>query len=287
MAYFKQERSSVFEFSEALAPSGVERECFLNDELKTASADGGHQLLLVDDDLKFCRLTADYLSRFGYAVSLSHDGEGALKLLADGDFDAVILDVMMPGMDGFEVLRRIREKWQLPVLMLTALGDETDRIVGLEIGADDYLPKTFSPRELLARLRAVLRRVRRTVEPNLKVSGEGAEASKDELNLGALIIDLASRSATLSGQSLALTPVEFDLLVVLGQSRGRVKSREQLLNEIRDRNYDIFDRSIDVHISALRRKLGDPPQNPRFIRTVRSAGYMLINQSESEGGDES
>ncbi len=286
MAYFKQEQKFQFEFSESLTPAASEREYCLNDGLKTASAEGGDNLLLVDDDLKFCRLTADYLSRFGFKVSLSHDGEGALKLLAEGDFDAVILDVMMPGMDGFEVLRRIREKWPLPVLMLTALGDETDRIVGLEIGADDYLPKTFSPRELLARLRAVLRRVRRTSEPLLKVSGEGNFPGKDELNLGALVIDLAARSATLSGQALALTPVEFDLLVVLGQSRGRVKSREQLLNEIRDRNYDIFDRSIDVHISALRRKLADPPQNPRFIRTVRSAGYMLISPSESEGGDE-
>ncbi len=234
------------------------------------------KILLVDDDLKFCRLTADYLGRFGFAVSLANDGQEALTKLEKDGFDAVVLDVMMPGMDGFEVLKRIRDRCDTPVLMLTALGDETDRIVGLEIGADDYLPKTFSPRELLARLRAVLRRAQRP--ETRRAETEAGKSFRDELIVGALVFDLAARLVYLEGEMLALTPVEYDLLLVLAQSKGRIKSREQLLNEIRDRNYDIFDRSIDVHISALRKKLGDPPQNPRFIRTVRSAGYMLLSQ---------
>ncbi|MBN8661466.1 MAG: response regulator transcription factor [Candidatus Obscuribacter phosphatis] len=234
------------------------------------------KILLVDDDLKFCRLTADYLGRFGFAVSLANDGQEALARLEKDGFDAVVLDVMMPGMDGFEVLKRIRDRCDTPVLMLTALGDETDRIVGLEIGADDYLPKTFSPRELLARLRAVLRRAQRP--EGRRVEAEPGKSGRDELIVGALVFDLAARLVYLEGETLSLTPVEYDLLLVLAQSKGRIKSREQLLNEIRDRNYDIFDRSIDVHISALRKKLGDPPQNPRFIRTVRSAGYMLLAQ---------
>ncbi len=231
-------------------------------------------LLLVDDDLKFCRLTGDYLSRYDFQVTVVHDGPTALKQLSEGEFEAVILDVMLPGMDGFEILRKIRETSDLPVLMLTALGDETDRIVGLEIGADDYLPKTFSPRELLARLRAVLRRSARSQKT------EDEKSEKAEILVGPLSIQVDSRAVVLDGEELALTPVEFDLLFVLAQSIGRIKSREQLLNEIRDRNYDIFDRSIDVHISALRRKLGDDPHSPRYIRTVRSAGYMLLPQDK-------
>lgn len=214
------------------------------------------------------------MSRYDFQVTVVHDGPTALKQLSEGEFEAVILDVMLPGMDGFEILRKIRETSELPVLMLTALGDETDRIVGLEIGADDYLPKTFSPRELLARLRAVLRRSARSQ----KIDEEKSE--KAEIFVGPLSIQVDSRAVLLDGEELALTPVEFDLLFVLAQSVGRIKSREQLLNEIRDRNYDIFDRSIDVHISALRRKLGDDPHNPRYIRTVRSAGYMLLPQDK-------
>jgi DNA-binding response OmpR family regulator len=158
----------------------------------------------------------------------------------------------------------------VPVLMLTARGDEADRIVGLEIGADDYLPKTFSTRELLARLRAVTRRATRAATP------DAAEA-QSELVVGRLRVNTGSHVAVLGDQALELTPVEFALLASLARARGRVKSREQLLEEIRDRNFDVFDRSIDVHISALRKKLGDDPKEPRFIRTVRAAGYMLIN----------
>ncbi|MDQ5935288.1 MAG: two-component system, OmpR family, response regulator RstA [Cyanobacteriota bacterium erpe_2018_sw_21hr_WHONDRS-SW48-000092_B_bin.40] len=227
------------------------------------------RLLLVDDDQKYCRLISDYLSRYGYEVTAVHDGQSGLQLSVGHGFDAIILDVMLPGLDGYAVLKKLREQSQIPVLMLTALGDETDRIVGLEIGADDYLPKTFSPRELLARLRAVLRRTKAVEQSN-----------KTEITVGPLAIDLLARRANLGDELLTLTPVEFDLLVVLAQAKGRVQTREHLLNEIRERNYDIFDRTIDVHISALRRKLQDDPKNPRFIRTVRAAGYMLIDQSE-------
>jgi len=231
----------------------------------------GSRLLLVDDDQKYCRLISDYLSRYGYEVTAVHDGQSGLQLSNGHGFDAIILDVMLPGLDGYAVLKKLREQSQIPVLMLTALGDETDRIVGLEIGADDYLPKTFSPRELLARLRAVLRRTKAAEQNN-----------KTEITVGPLVIDLLARRANLGDELLALTPVEFDLLVVLAQAKGRVQTREHLLNEIRERNYDIFDRTIDVHISALRRKLQDDPKNPRFIRTVRAAGYMLIDQTDRE-----
>jgi DNA-binding response OmpR family regulator len=233
-----------------------------------STAGGPIRLLLIDDDTKFCRLIGDYLARYGYEVHPVHSGPEGLQLALAQSWSAVVLDVMLPGMDGFEVLRRLREQHDMPVLMLTALGDETERIVGLEIGADDYLPKTSSPRELLARLRAVLRRA---IRPK-----SGDAPIKPEIVVGPLTINAAARVATLEGERLTLTPVEFELLVVLAQSRGRVKTREELINEIRDRNYEVYDRSVDVHISALRRKLRDDPKSPRFIRTVRAAGYMLI-----------
>ncbi len=229
------------------------------------------RLLVVDDDIKFCRLISDYLSRYGYDVTLVHDGLAALQIALSGTWDAIILDVMLPGLEGYGVLKRLREETQVPILMLTAMGDETDRIVGLELGADDYLPKTFSPRELVARLRAVLRRTNRPVT----IAG-----SDSEIVVGRISINTGSRAVTNNGELLLLTPVEFDLLVVLANARGRIKTREQLLNEIRDRHFDIYDRSIDVHISALRRKLKDDPKSPKYIRTIRSAGYMLINPSE-------
>jgi DNA-binding response OmpR family regulator len=184
---------------------------------------------------------------------------------------AVVLDVMLPGLDGFEVLKRIRTRSTVPVLMLTARGEEPDRIVGLEMGADDYLPKTFSPRELLARLRAVTRRSSQT-------ASHAGEETEPELRAGALHINVGARVAVLADQPLDLTPVEFDLLHSLARARGRVKTREQLLEEIRERNYDVFDRSIDVHISALRKKLNDDAKEPQFIKTVRSAGYMFLKQ---------
>jgi DNA-binding response OmpR family regulator len=224
------------------------------------------RLLLIDDDIKFCRLVAAYLTSHGYDVTTVHDGDSAVQIATDGTWNAIILDVMMPGMNGYEVLRKIRDRLHVPVLMLTALGDEeTDRIVGLEIGADDYLPKSISPREILAHLRAVMRRTTRGI----------AEIS--DIVVGPLTINPPARTAELAGELLILTPVEFELLTILAQAKGRVKTREDLLSDMRDRDYDKFDRSIDVHISALRKKLQDDPKNPRFIRTVRSAGYMLID----------
>jgi DNA-binding response OmpR family regulator len=240
--------------------------------MTAATPDSGlTRVLMIDDDKKLCRLVTTYLEPLGFAVSAIHTGpEGVERATAVGPAapHVVILDVMLPGLDGFEVLKRIRQKSAVPVLMLTARGDETDRIVGLEVGADDYLPKTFSTRELLARLRAVLRRSALNSAP--------AEPPPKEIVVGDLRLNLDARSAVLGAEPLVLTPVEFDLLASLAKAKGRIKSRETLLNEARDRNYDVFDRSIDVHISALRKKLHDDAKEPRFIRTVRSAGYMMV-----------
>lgn len=236
--------------------------------------DAPARLLVIDDDRKLCRLIADYLDSMGYAVSAVHTGPEGVEAAVGGSWQAVILDLMLPGMDGYEVLKRIRTKSDVPVLMLTARGDEADRIVGLEIGADDYLPKTFSTRELLARLRAVTRRAARE-----KPAAEWPADAPPPLRpivIGPLSIYAETRTVQLAGQPLILTPVEFDLLLSLAKARGRVKSREQLLEEIRAREYEVFDRSVDVHISLLRKKLGDDPKQPRFIRTLRAAGYMLI-----------
>jgi DNA-binding response OmpR family regulator len=231
---------------------------------------GRIRVLVIDDDKKLCRLIKDYLEPMGYDVAAAHTGPDGVERAANAPWHAVILDVMLPGLDGFEVLKQIRRTSDVPVLMLTARGDEADRIVGLEIGADDYLPKTFSTRELLARLRAVTRRATRA-------ASQDEDSSEGELVVGRLRVNPGAHTAVLGDQPLTLTPVEFDLLCSLARARGRVRTREALLEEIRDRNYDVFDRSIDVHISALRKKLGDDPKTPRFIRTVRAAGYMLIN----------
>ena len=237
------------------------------------SFDGRTRLLMIDDDRKLCRLVTTYLQPLGFDVTAVHTGpEGVERATtAEEPWHAVILDVMLPGIDGFEVLKKIRARSSVPVLMLTARGDETDRIVGLEVGADDYLPKTFSTRELLARLRAVLRRS----AASAAAAGK-AEAPPTELVVGPLRVNLDARSAVLDTTPLVLTPVEFDLLASLSKAKGRVKTREALLDECRDRNYDVFDRSIDVHISSLRKKLGDDAKEPRYIRTVRSAWYMMV-----------
>ena len=225
------------------------------------------RVLVIDDDRKLCRLIREYLEPLGYTVQSAHTGQDGLDYATAESWHAVLLDVMLPGLDGFEVLKGIRRKSDVPVLMLTARGDEADRIVGLEIGADDYLPKTFSTRELLARLRAVTRRTTRAP----------SEDSAEEVVVGPLRINVSAHTAVLGDKPLTLTAVEFDLLTSLARSRGRVKTREQLLEEVRTRDYDVFDRSIDVHIAALRKKLGDDAKEPHFIKTVRAVGYMLIN----------
>lgn len=214
-----------------------------------------------------CGLIRDYLDPLGFDVTFAHTGTDGLRQAQSGNWDAIILDVMLPGLDGFELLRRLRAASAVPVLMLTGLGAETDRIVGLEIGADDYLPKTFSMRELLARLRAVLRRAQGPAAPK-----ESIEAPVEVNNL---FVDPGPRLAKLDGKLLDLTPVEFDLLLSLARAAGRVRSREQLLRDASSREYDVFDRSIDVHISSLRRKLGDTAANSKYIQTVRAAGYMM------------
>ena len=227
------------------------------------------KILIVDDDRKLCRLVADYLEPMGYAVEAAHNGAQGLQMIEEGDYHAVILDVMMPQMDGFEVLKRLRRESDIPVLMLTARGEETDRIVGLEMGADDYLPKTFSSRELLARLRAVTRRY--TISER-----QAASAAKDKVLIFAnLEIEQSSRTVRLDAKTLNLTPIEYDLLLILARSAGRVLSRDQLLDAVAGRSYEVFDRSIDVHISSLRRKLGENPRKPKFIKTVRTAGYLF------------
>jgi DNA-binding response OmpR family regulator len=226
-------------------------------------------LLLVDDDLKLCRLVKTYLEPMGYVVTTAHNGVDGLSLTLDGQYDAVILDVMLPGLNGFEVLKQIRAASNVPVLMLTGLGEESDRIVGLELGADDYLPKTFSTRELLARLRALIRRSRMTT----KAQNEEREAG---VTVGELRLDPESRQAVLGPLPIILTAVEFDLLISLARAVGRVKTRERLLLEVAERDFEVFDRSIDVHISSIRRKLGDDPRTPTFIQTIRGVGYMML-----------
>ncbi|MGB6222849.1 response regulator transcription factor [Haloferula sp.] len=234
-------------------------------------ASEGRPLLVVDDDRKLAGLIRDYLTPLGWRVEMRHTGPEGLEAARDGSYEAVILDVMMPGMDGFEVLRELRKTSNVPVLMLTAMGEEADRIVGLEMGADDYLPKTFSSRELLARLRAVTRRV---------AVSEPEDDGREDLVVGDLRLNESTHVALLDGQPLDLTALEFAMLAALMKAKGRVKSREALLEDVSDRRFDVFDRSIDVHVSQLRRKLGDDAKNPRFIQTIRGVGYKLL-----EGGD--
>jgi DNA-binding response OmpR family regulator len=226
------------------------------------------RLLLIEDDVRLCKLVKEYLEPMGYAVQMAHTGPDGLALALAEPFHAVLLDVMLPGMDGFEVLRQLRAQSNVPVLMLTGRGEEADRIVGLEMGADDYVPKTFSTRELLARLRAVLRRS--------MVTATAAEHKKNApVAVGDLFIDPNAHGATLGGAALLLTRQEFDLLLSLARAAGRVKTRESLLLEIAERDFEVFDRSIDVHISSLRKKLGDDAKTPRWIETIRGVGYML------------
>ncbi len=244
----------------------------MNPTRQDPAADGKSKVLIIDDDRDFCALIADYLAAFGYAVSAAHTGPAGVDRATAEPWEAIILDVMMPGFDGFEALRRIRKVSSAPVLMLTARGDEADQIVGLELGADDYLPKGSSTRQLLARLHAITRRAAAA-----SVAQADGSAPPKEIAIADLRISPEARRVVLGGQALVLTPGEFDILLSLARAKGRVKTRDHLLAEIREREYEVFDRAIDVQVSALRRKLGDDPKNPRFIRTVRSAGYMLVD----------
>lgn len=228
------------------------------------------RVLLIDDDVEFCELLGEYLESVGYQPEMAHRGAVGVERASEETWQAVILDVMMPGIDGFEVLKEIRKTSEVPVLMLTGRGDETDVVVGLEIGADDYLPKTSSMRQLLARLRAVTRRAQQPRNPR-------DDDLEPDIRVGELWLSPSMRRVTHKNELLDLTQVEFDLLAALMRSAGRVKSRDALLAETRDRDYEIFDRSIDMHISALRRKLGDNAKTPKFIRTYRNVGYKFLN----------
>ncbi|UDL94290.1 response regulator transcription factor [Lichenihabitans sp. PAMC28606] len=226
------------------------------------------RLLIIDDDLRLAAMVADYLAQAGYLVEGRATGLDGIEAIADSVYDAVILDVMLPDIDGFEALRRIRMSSQVPVLMLTAKGEETDRIIGLEIGADDYLPKPFNPRELQARLGAILRRQRKPEEPDTHV------------RFGRLLIDQGSRTVRIDGTLKSLTSYQFDLLSTLATHAGRVLNRERLLDLVKGEELDAFDRSIDVHISRIRSAIEDDPKHPRRIITVRGSGYVFAKKQD-------
>ncbi len=221
------------------------------------------QLLVIDDDTELTDLLIQYLEPEGFEINCVHDGEIGIKKALNQPFDAIILDVMLPKLNGFEVLKAIREHLDTPVLMLTARGDDIDRIVGLEIGADDYLPKPCNPRELLARLRAILRRTQKT------------PIHKPIIEQHDIIVDCAKRLATLCGNELDLTNAEFNILEMLIKSPGQAFSKEELTEYALGRKFTAYDRSIDVHISNLRNKLGNNPSGEALIKTIRGFGYLF------------
>ena len=226
--------------------------------------------LLIDDDARLASLVTEYLGQHGIEVTVVGDARRGLASLRGRRFDVVLLDVMLPGLDGFEACRRIRatpELAGLPIVMLTARGDDVDKVVGLELGADDYLAKPFNPRELLARIRALLRRA------------ASAAPGRARLRTGALEIDFDAREVTVDRKRVELTHYEFELLAVLARAGGRVLSREQVLDALKGQSYEAFDRSIDVHVSKLRAKIERDPKAPRYIKTVRGVGYALMREA--------
>lgn len=229
--------------------------------------------LIIDDDEALAEMLSEFLEARDLEVVTRFRADTGLAALEEESFDAVILDVMLPDLDGFEVCKRIRERSNIPVLMLTARGDETDRIVGLEIGADDYLAKPFSPRELLARLRAVLRRTQPT-----------GPTSHRSLRFGRLEIDRDARVVAIEGERRRLTSHQFELLLVLAENAGRVLSRDQLMQNLRGHSADAFDRSIDIHVSRIRAAIEDDPKNPRRLLTVRGAGYVFARSQDGDAG---
>jgi DNA-binding response OmpR family regulator len=224
-------------------------------------------ILLVEDDRRLAEMVSEYLGEAGFSVSVAGDGRTGLARLAAEPCDALVLDLMLPDMDGLEVCRQLRAFSDVPVLMLTARGDAMDRVVGLEIGADDYLPKPFEPRELLARLRAILRRSDRTRSSNV-------------LRFGRLEIDRDARGVRVDGAERSLTGHQFALLVALAERAGRVLSRDTLMDLVRGEELEAFDRSIDVHVSRIRAAIEDDPKRPRRLLTVRGAGYVFARQQD-------
>jgi two-component system response regulator CpxR len=227
-----------------------------------------NKILIIDDDEELCELVAEYLTVEGFETSAVHDGESGLREARKGAFDLAILDVMLPKMSGFEVLRNLREDSALPVLMLTARGDDMERIIGLEIGADDYLPKPFNPRELVARLRAILRRA------NPETDGDAAEAvSVEDVTLSPTL-----RSVEVGGEPVSLTSIEFELLTALMNNAGKVSRKEDLSESVLERSLSPYDRSLDMHISNLRKKLGPREDGTERIKTIRSVGYIYTSK---------
>jgi two-component system response regulator CpxR len=223
-----------------------------------------NKILIIDDDDELCDLVSEYLVAEDFVVEAAHDGESGLKKALSGDYDLAILDVMLPRINGFDVLRQLRQRSRMPVLMLTARGDDTERIVGLEIGADDYLPKPFNPRELLARLRAILRRA----------SGTSDGSLPEKMEVDDLQLSTSSRSLKIAGRDVNLTSVEFDLLRALIKDAGKIVKKDELSEEVLERELSPYDRSLDMHISNLRKKLGPRADGSERIKTVRSVGYI-------------
>ncbi len=228
-------------------------------------------VLMIEDDEPLAAMLSEYLGSYGFAVTARATATDGLQLLRHGRFDALVLDVMLPDLDGFEVCRRVRAESDIPILMLTARGKDLDRSVGLELGADDYLPKPFNPRELLARLRAILRRRVPSGMPHTA-----------PLRFGRLEIDRDARVVRVDSTERLLTSYQFELLCVLAVNAGRVMSREALLDRVRGEELDAFDRSIDVHISRIRAAIEDDPKHPRRIITVRGAGYVFAKYQDDE-----
>jgi two-component system, OmpR family, phosphate regulon response regulator OmpR len=229
------------------------------------------RILIIDDDARLAAMLKEYLSAAGFTVDCRGSGADGLQTLERDVYDAVVLDIMLPDFDGFEVCRRLRVRSNIPVVMLTARGDDTDRIVGLEIGADDYLPKPFNPRELLARLRAVLRRRSAPVE-----------VTDTAMHFGRLAIDRGSRSVRIDGDERPLTSHQFDILLALAENAGRVLNRERLMDLVKGEELDAFDRSIDVHISRIRAAIEEDAKHPRRILTVRGAGYVFARRQDAD-----
>ncbi|MDX9721181.1 MAG: response regulator transcription factor [Myxococcota bacterium] len=229
-------------------------------------------VLLIEDDQRLAELTTAYLAKHGVQAIRAANGKDGLELALKRGFDVVLLDLMLPDMDGLELCRQLRTRSSVPVIMLTARGEEADRVMGLELGADDYLPKPFAPRELLARIRAQTRRARGLVGPSLET-----------LTAGELLLDPGRRCASCKGETLELTSYEFDILYALARNSGRVLGRERLMELAKGDCEEAFDRSIDVHVSRLRKKLGDDPVQPRYIRTVRGVGYQFVAGATDAG----
>lgn len=224
------------------------------------------RILIIDDDEELCELVSEYLAVEGFEISCVNDGESGLREALKGEHDIVILDVMLPKMNGFDVLRNLRLESKLPVIMLTARGDDMERIVGLEIGADDYLPKPFNPRELAARLRAILRRS--------APEAEGADGASERIDIDGVQLSPASRSVVRDGEELNLTSVEFGLLRELLAEAGKIVKKEDLSEQVLERKLSPYDRSLDMHISNLRKKLGPREDGSERIKTIRSVGYI-------------